>query len=134
MGGSLLSDKQERFHLALWAIMKSPMLVSCDLTSIRTNTKRLLLNEHLLSIVNDPLGKVAKKHFEVLTTCVYAFYNISVYLFKQNFQINLNGKFLKERLTSVWSKAIMPLGSWVVAVFNTEIIGLASQTSFKLTE
>lgn len=101
LGGSILSIEQETFQVAFWAIIKSPMLVSSDLTALRGASKRLLLNPELISLTNDDLGSVATRK-------------------------------LKMDMISLWTKEIRPEGSWMLAIFNTNIVGLPSQTSFQL--
>ncbi|XP_061643918.1 alpha-galactosidase A isoform X1 [Phyllopteryx taeniolatus] len=70
IGNFGLSLDQQESHMALWAIMAAPLLMSNDLRSICRRSKELLQNRHIISISQDKLGKqgfrTAKvEHFEV---------------------------------------------------------------------
>ena len=44
-GPSALTPAETRAHVALWAVLKSPMLLSCDVRSLGAETLALLKNE-----------------------------------------------------------------------------------------
>ncbi|MDO4335526.1 MAG: family 78 glycoside hydrolase catalytic domain [Bacteroidales bacterium] len=52
-GMSMVEDKT---HFGLWCIMSSPLLIGCDLNSIKPETLDLLKNEELISLNQDPLA------------------------------------------------------------------------------
>jgi hypothetical protein len=52
-----LSDMEYESHMALWCFFNSPLLASCDLRTMNEATKKILLNEKLLNINQDILGK-----------------------------------------------------------------------------
>lgn len=52
-----LSDMEYESHMALWCLFNSPLLASCDLRTMNEATKKILLNEKLLNINQDILGK-----------------------------------------------------------------------------
>jgi alpha-galactosidase len=56
-GPSALSPAEERTHIALWAILKSPLLLSCDVRSLSEETLGLLLNKDMLQIFDDPAAR-----------------------------------------------------------------------------
>lgn len=58
-GRSALSSAETRAHLALWAVLKSPFLLSCDVRSLDGPTMKLLTNAHMLTILDDPLARQA---------------------------------------------------------------------------
>lgn len=47
---------EQRAHFALWALLKSPLLVSADLRSIDPPSLDILLAEELIAVNQDPLG------------------------------------------------------------------------------
>ncbi len=54
--GRALSPEEDRTHFGLWCIMASPLLIGCDLTTLRTETLELLSNRDLIALNQDPLG------------------------------------------------------------------------------
>jgi len=60
-----LSWEQQRSQMALWSIMASPLIMSVDLRTIRTDSRALLQNRAAIAINQDPLGvqgrRIAKK-------------------------------------------------------------------------
>lgn len=60
-GPSALSPDETKSHIALWAILKSPMLLSCDIRILPDETLALLTNTEMLAIFNDPLAQQAKQ-------------------------------------------------------------------------
>ncbi|HEX6449228.1 MAG TPA: NPCBM/NEW2 domain-containing protein [Trebonia sp.] len=49
--------QQQETQMSIWAEMASPLLVSSDLTSMSADTKRILGNEGVVAVDQDPLGK-----------------------------------------------------------------------------
>jgi len=56
IGNGGLSDAEERSHFALWAFAKSPLIIGCDLTSVKSSSLNILKNKNLIAINQDPLG------------------------------------------------------------------------------
>ncbi len=56
IGNFGLSHDQERVQMALYAILASPLLVSCDLRHIRESSKAILQNKHVIAVNQDPMG------------------------------------------------------------------------------
>ena len=54
--GRSLSDEEDKTHFGLWCIMASPLLIGCDLTTLKPKTLVLLTNPELISLNQDPLG------------------------------------------------------------------------------
>lgn len=48
--GKELTAEEERSHFALWALMKSPMLIGADLRNISEHALSLYLNKEVISI------------------------------------------------------------------------------------
>lgn len=51
-----MSHDQYQCHFALWAILKAPLLIGCDLNNVTNSTLEILGNEELIAINQDPLG------------------------------------------------------------------------------
>ena len=60
VGNHGLSVPEARSHFALWCLVKSPLLIGCDLTKIAPPYLQILLNKELIAISQDPLGKQGK--------------------------------------------------------------------------
>lgn len=54
--GRTLSEEEDRTHFGMWCIMTSPLLIGCDLTTLKPQTLELLTNKELISLNQDPLG------------------------------------------------------------------------------
>ena len=54
--GRTLTREEDKTHFGLWCIMSSPLLIGCDLTTIKPETMDLLKNGELIALNQDPLG------------------------------------------------------------------------------
>ena len=54
--GRGLKPEEEETHFGMWCIMSSPLLIGCDLTRIPEESLKLLRNEELIALNQDPLG------------------------------------------------------------------------------
>ena len=61
VGRSGLSDAEYRSHFALWCLLASPLMIGCDVRSMDDATRQLLLDEPLIAINQDPLGRQGYK-------------------------------------------------------------------------
>lgn len=59
IGNGGLTHSQERTHMALWSIVKAPLIIGCDLSTITDDVKAILQNKHLIALNQDSLGKQA---------------------------------------------------------------------------
>lgn len=57
--GRGLTPNEEEVHFGMWCIMSSPLLIGCDLTTIPEVSLKLLKNEELIALNQDPLGQQA---------------------------------------------------------------------------
>jgi hypothetical protein len=71
-GPSALSPAEERTHIALWAILKSPLLLSCDVRSLSEETLGLLLNKDMLQIFDDPAARQVADDSSLNMQCLHA--------------------------------------------------------------
>lgn len=58
MGG--LTHEEEKTHFALWAIMKSPLIIGADLRKISKESLEILSNKELIAINQDPKTQQAQ--------------------------------------------------------------------------
>jgi alpha-galactosidase len=54
-----LTGDEQRTHLTLWALLAAPLLLGCDLAALDQATLDMLLNQELLSLHQDSLGRQA---------------------------------------------------------------------------
>ena len=52
-----LTRDEQITHMTLWALLASPLLLGCDLTQLDDFTLRLMCNDEMLAISQDPLGR-----------------------------------------------------------------------------
>jgi len=55
-----LTRDEQQFHMSLWCLLQSPLLLSCDIATLDEFTLGLLTNDELLAIHQDALGKPAR--------------------------------------------------------------------------
>ena len=58
---SFLTPNEQYTHVSLWAMIGSPLLIGCDLTKMDSFTKNLLMNDEVIAVSQDRLGKVARR-------------------------------------------------------------------------
>ena len=56
VGNPGMNIHEQRAHFALWALLKSPLLISADLRSIEQESLDILLADELIAVNQDPLG------------------------------------------------------------------------------
>lgn len=56
-----LTPDEQYLQMSMWSLMSSQLMISCDLEKIDEFTLRLLTNDEVLDIHQDPLGKPARK-------------------------------------------------------------------------
>jgi alpha-galactosidase len=68
VGNTHLTKPQERTHFALWAAMKSPLLIGCDLRDLASRGKNytidILKNDYLLKFNQDENNSAPAKPFK----------------------------------------------------------------------
>lgn len=57
--GRTLSQTEDETHFAMWCILASPLLIGCDLTSLKPETLELLTNPELIEVNQDRLYQQA---------------------------------------------------------------------------
>ena len=56
VGNGGMSHDEYVAHFSLWALMKSPMLIGCDITHMSNDTLSILTNRELIAVNQDALG------------------------------------------------------------------------------
>jgi alpha galactosidase A-like protein/concanavalin A-like lectin/glucanase superfamily protein/alpha galactosidase C-like protein len=55
-GGGSWNATEQKTHFSLWSIMASPLLIGTDLREATPETMRILVNEDVIAVNQDPLG------------------------------------------------------------------------------
>lgn len=61
VGNGGMTTEEYRSHFSIWAIMKAPLLIGCDVTSIGSDTLAILSNPDVIAVNQDSLGVQGKK-------------------------------------------------------------------------
>jgi len=56
VGNGGMTNVEYTSHFSLWALMKAPLLIGCDLRSLSNNTFKILSNNEVIAVNQDPLG------------------------------------------------------------------------------
>ena len=56
-----LSEAEEQGHMALWALLKAPLLMGADPTNLTTHALGVLTNPAVIAVSQDPLGAQGRK-------------------------------------------------------------------------
>lgn len=59
VGNGGMTENEYITHFSLWAMVKSPLIIGCDLASASQSTLSILGNADVIAINQDPLGKQA---------------------------------------------------------------------------
>lgn len=54
VGNGGMTIEEERTHFALWALAKAPLIIGCDLTTIRQESLAILTNNNIIAVNQDP--------------------------------------------------------------------------------
>jgi alpha-galactosidase len=65
-----LTQDEQLTHMTLWALYPTPLILSCDLTSLNDFELRLFANEEVLAVNQDVLGVAATRVSELRTSPV----------------------------------------------------------------
>ncbi|EPS61200.1 glycosyl hydrolase family-like protein, partial [Genlisea aurea] len=61
VGNGGMSYDEYRAHFSLWALMKSPLLIGCDVRNMSPETFEILSNEEVIAVNQDSLGVQGRK-------------------------------------------------------------------------
>jgi len=56
VGNGGMTDDEYQAHFSLWALIKSPILIGCDVRNMSTSTLTILSNQEVLYLNQDDLG------------------------------------------------------------------------------
>mgnify|MGYP000864435285 CR=1 FL=1 len=56
VGNGKMTNDEYQAHFALWAALKAPLLIGCDLSKLTNETLTILGNEELIAVNQDKLG------------------------------------------------------------------------------
>ena len=54
--GRSMTDEEDKTHFGMWCIMSSPLLIGCNMATIKERPLALLKNTELIALNQDPLG------------------------------------------------------------------------------
>lgn len=57
--GRSMTEEEDKTHFGMWCVMNSPLLIGCDLTSIKPSALKLLKNQDLIGLNQDRLFQQA---------------------------------------------------------------------------
>ncbi|KAJ4996110.1 hypothetical protein K4K48_009056 [Colletotrichum sp. SAR 10_66] len=58
--GNVMSEVEEQTHFSFWAALKSPLIIGADVTKIRKESLKVLLNRDIIAISQDQRGEAVK--------------------------------------------------------------------------
>ncbi|KAK4428213.1 Alpha-galactosidase [Sesamum alatum] len=61
VGNGGMNSQEYRSHFSIWALVKAPLLIGCDIRSMDSETLGLLTNKEVIAINQDKLGIQGKK-------------------------------------------------------------------------
>ncbi|CAH1445440.1 unnamed protein product [Lactuca virosa] len=61
VGNGGMSYLEYRSHFSIWALMKAPLLVGCDVRNMTAETFEILSNKEVIAVNQDPLGIQGRK-------------------------------------------------------------------------
>ncbi|RZC71547.1 hypothetical protein C5167_034780 [Papaver somniferum] len=61
VGNSGMTTEEYRSHFSIWALVKAPLLIGCDIRSMNNVTTELLSNKEVIAVNQDKLGVQGKK-------------------------------------------------------------------------
>ncbi|QWP76960.1 glycoside hydrolase family 27 protein [Lysobacter sp. K5869] len=61
VGNGGMTDVEYRSHFSLWSIMAAPLLIGTDLRSIKPEALKILTNQDVIAVDQDPLGVQGKR-------------------------------------------------------------------------
>ncbi|XP_059666833.1 alpha-galactosidase 3 isoform X2 [Cornus florida] len=70
VGNGGMTYQEYRAHFSIWALMKAPLLVGCDVRNMTAETFEILSNKEVIAVNQDPLGVQGRKvHVAGLDDC-----------------------------------------------------------------
>jgi alpha-galactosidase len=153
VGNGGMTYAEYKTHFSLWAIVKAPLIIGCNLNTISNQTLSILSNRDVISINQDPLGKQAK----CVRGCNYANYisgiefnvfvgnlyngdfvvsvtNFGVYSQSANYTLNELGLPGKGIIKELWDKTVVTSSNIVVTDLAKHSVKIYRITPINSTE
>jgi len=64
VGNGNVTKDEYGAHFSLWALMKAPLLIGCDVRSMSLGTVKILSNKEVIAVNQDPLGIQGEKVYK----------------------------------------------------------------------
>lgn len=61
VGNGGMTDEEYRSHFSIWALMKAPLLIGCDVRNMTAETYEILTNKEVIAVSQDILGVQGRK-------------------------------------------------------------------------
>ncbi|CAI9768266.1 unnamed protein product [Fraxinus pennsylvanica] len=61
VGNGGMTYHEYRAHFSIWALMKAPLLIGCDVRNMTAETFEIISNEEVIAVNQDPLGVQGRK-------------------------------------------------------------------------
>ncbi|KAK6131844.1 hypothetical protein DH2020_034418 [Rehmannia glutinosa] len=61
VGNGGMTYQEYRAHFSIWALMKAPLLIGCDVRNMTSETYEIITNEEVIAVNQDPLGVQGRK-------------------------------------------------------------------------
>ncbi|XP_058207361.1 alpha-galactosidase 3 [Rhododendron vialii] len=61
VGNGGMTYQEYRSHFSIWALMKAPLLIGCDVRSMTAETLEIVTNKEVIAVNQDPLGVQGRK-------------------------------------------------------------------------
>ncbi|KAG5558117.1 hypothetical protein RHGRI_008137 [Rhododendron griersonianum] len=61
VGNGGMTYQEYRAHFSIWALMKAPLLIGCDVRSMTAETLEIVTNKEVIAVNQDPLGVQGRK-------------------------------------------------------------------------
>ncbi|VAI31251.1 alpha-galactosidase-like [Triticum dicoccoides] len=61
VGNGGMTIEENRCHFSIWALVKAPLIIGCDVSSMSPETKDILSNQNVIAVNQDKLGVQGRK-------------------------------------------------------------------------
>ncbi len=135
LGGKGCTDTEYQSQMSLWCMMAAPLMITCDVRHMNAATKRILSNQDIIAIDQDPLGKQAARVIYNNTWQVFvkplsngdiavAVLNVSEATQTANIPLSELGIANKNQAKDLWSKEMLRIDNAIevkVAPHETKV-------------
>uniref|UniRef100_A0A453KJ84 Alpha-galactosidase n=1 Tax=Aegilops tauschii subsp. strangulata TaxID=200361 RepID=A0A453KJ84_AEGTS len=61
VGNGGMTIEEYRSHFSIWALVKAPLILGCDVSSMTPETKDIISNQNVIAVNQDKLGVQGRK-------------------------------------------------------------------------